>query len=105
MDRLSTNRMIFREMLRWFACVGFVMLLQILFALAMSVLGPLGILDRIAEFLYAGAVARLGQILCDNPSIGNAPLGLGLFFLMSLFYSAIAGTVLYLFSRYLSREN
>jgi len=61
-------------------------------------------LNPIGQFLYAGAVSWLGNLLFDDPFCGDNVLGLLMFLLTVMLYSVIAGTGLYLFRRYVSRE-
>ncbi len=102
-DKEQRNPIV-RELLRLFACFVFVLMIQILLVFWLFFLGMFLDLSKISEFLYAGALSWLGKLLFDDPSVGDSPCGLLLFLLTVILYSVIAGTGLYLFRRYVSRE-
>ncbi len=100
----KTNGKIFRELSRWWFCFRFVLTVQILFVFCLFFLGIFINLNRIGQFLYAGAISWLGNLLFDDPFCGDNVLGLLMFLLTVILYSVIAGTGLYLFRRYVSHE-
>ena len=81
-----------------------VLTVQILFVFWLFFLGNFINLNPIGQFLYAGTVSWLGNLLFDDPFCGDNVLGLLMFLLTVMLYSVIAGTGLYLFRRYVSRE-
>ena len=100
----KTNGKIFRELSRWGVSCVFVLTVQILFIYWLFFLGNFINLNPIGQFLYAGAISWLGNLLFDDPFCGDNVLGLLMFLLTVMLYSVIAGTGLYLFRRYVSRE-
>ena len=100
----KTNGKIFQELSRWGVSCVFVLTVQILFVFWLFFLGIFINLNPIGQFLYAGAVSWLGNLLFGDPFCGDNVLGLLMFLLTVMLYSVIAGTGLYLFRRYVSRE-
>ena len=101
MDHLSTNRRVFRALSLWYLCVVLLLLIQLLVALVWSFFGPLGNgLERVLENLYVSPASRIGNMLFeDRMTMGNAPLGMGLFLLVVILYAFLGGTAVFLICR------
>ena len=101
MDRLSTNRKVFRELSHWYLCVVLLLLIQLLVALVWSFFGPLGNgLEHFLELVYVSPVSWIGNAFFeDRMSLGNAPLGMGLLLLVIILYAFLGGTVIYFICR------
>ncbi len=101
MDRLSTNRRLFRELPDWYLCVVLLLLFQLLTALFLSFAGPSGTgLERLIESAYVSPANRLGNTFFEEQMVlGNIPLGMGLLLLIVILYAFLGGTVIYLIGR------
>ena len=104
MDRLSTNRRLFRELPDWYLCVVLLLLFQLLTALFLSFAGPSETgLERLIESAYVSPANRLGNTFFEEQMVlGNIPLGMGLLLLIVILYAFLGGTVIYLIGRLLS---
>lgn len=96
-DHLSTNRRVFRALSLWYLCVVLLLLVQLLIALVWSFFGPLGNgLERVLDLLYVSPASWLGNMFWgDRMTVGNAPLGMGLFLLVVILYAFLGGTAVF----------
>lgn len=108
MDRLTANRMVFRELLLWHLWVVLLLFSQLVILTLFALFGIRAnesLFTNFIEFAYVRPVMWLVPILFgDENYLGNVPLGLGMVLLVVILYSVIAGTGLYLFRRYVSLE-
>ncbi len=98
MNDSNLHRRAFRALPLWFLCVVLLLLLQLLIALVWSFVGPLGNgSERILELVYASPASWLGNTFFeDRMTLGNAPLGMGMLFLLVIFYAFLGGTIFFL---------
>ena len=98
MDRLKLNRRMLRALSHWYLCFVLLLTVQLLIGLIWSFFGPLGNgFERIIELVYGSPASWLGKtFLEDRMTMGNVPLGMGLFLLVIILYAFLGGTVIYL---------
>ncbi len=96
------------ELLHWYLYVVLQLFSQLVILTLFALFGiraNVSLFTKFIEFAYVRPVVWLVPVLFgDENHLGNVPLGLGMVLLVVILYSVIAGTGLYLFRRYVSRE-